>query len=42
MSKGVWAGDTLGLWMDRSVQRIIIVIVILRAGGAYYGPQSHN
>jgi hypothetical protein len=42
MSKGIWAGDALGLWMNRPVQRNIVVIMILRAGGAYYNPQSHS
>lgn len=35
MSKGIQAGDKVGLCMDRSVQTIIIMIRILRAGAAY-------
>ncbi|KAJ6177932.1 hypothetical protein N7519_008393 [Penicillium mononematosum] len=35
MSKGIRAGDTVGLCMDRSVQTIITMVGILRAGAAY-------
>ncbi|CAG8896646.1 unnamed protein product [Penicillium egyptiacum] len=34
-SKGIRAGDTVGLCMDRSVQTIIMMVGILRAGAAY-------